>query len=273
MRIGGRWNYSGGKELRMEPTSTQMKRVLISIAGLLAATLLVIWLGQPHDIDTSDNSFAGQNGDSLTPNRTAADQPELTQEMPGADAAVSDANTGNVEIPDFPAETIRVKFENSEDLPDGIAFSLMLIQLTYIHADHPSIVLDIIAQEMGLTEDDAELFRDRLIEISDAFREESAATQYELLCSGSVPKVYGDDVYSVLQSTDVARDALAEDYYYALKSELTEHQSDKLTRWIDASKLNTTSIRFDYKKRYEHLGRSVDAKAAKMCLNMFAAQQ
>ena len=122
-----------------------------------------------------------------------------------------------------------------------------------------------IAQEMQLGYEEAAFFRDRLVEIDDAYLKFRGALQNDLLCSGGVAKVYGDDVYAVFQIIDDVTDAKAEEYYLALKSDLLEDQSDQLTRWVDARKLVTTSIRFDYKKRYEFTGRSVDAKAAEIC--------
>jgi len=253
--------------------SKQLKRAVLALTFLFLAALTVFWLGRLNDRSTINNLPSEQVGDPVAPSSTATEEQDLSDKTKTTDALPEQVAMVNVEMPDFAAETILVKYENSEDLPDGIAFSVTLLSLTYLHADHPNMALDLIAQEMELEQEEAELFRDRLVEINDAYREEVIAMQYDLLCSGGVAKVYGDDVYSVFHTFDVAKDALAEDYYYALKSELREDQSDKLTQWVDARKLNTTSIRFDYKKRYEQRGRSVDAKAAEMCLNMFEAQK
>lgn len=166
------------------------------------------------------------------------------------------------------AKTIRRKYSNTEDLPNGISFSVTMYLLQSMNTEEPIFARDLIVQEMGLGFSDAEDFRDRLFKAQDAFLEEVTRKRRELLCAGDVPSVYGDDVFVAFEEVDDFQDALAEEKFHLFSSQLPPEQVNKFHEWIDTRKLNTVSVRFKYKEHYELSGGSADANAAKICINV-----
>ena len=242
---------------------------ITAVLGVVLSLIVIgIWLlyGGDSDIDTEEttNEIVMEGvGDAL---------PRMHDDTEQTVAAGEELSVENY-VAAFDEDTIRTKYVNSQDLPDGIAFAVSILGLVGSSGDNPEMAVAIIGQKMRLKEEDAEILRDRLAEINNAYWESVRDAQYELLCSGHVPKVYGDDVYDVFQTLDDVRDSLAEEKYLSLMSDLPEDYADRLGRWVDASKLNTTSIRFDFKKRYESTGKSVDAVAANICLEMSRNQE
>ena len=129
---------AGSTKLSAELKSKQMKRVVLALALLSFVTLIVFWLGRLNTTSTTNNSRSEQVLDSVAPTSTAAKAQDLADETKTTDALPEQAGMENVEMPDFAAETIRVKYENSEDLPDGIAFSVTLFAVTHLPIIIPS---------------------------------------------------------------------------------------------------------------------------------------
>jgi len=228
---------------------------------------IVYWIyGQDEDVvDDANPDIAFVPPAASVSKPVESEEPELETSPSRIEQVLPEASE-----PGF-NETIRERWDSSPELPDGIAFFLNLILISVMNQHGPNAPRDWLQSELNISAEDAEILSARLQELSSQLNSDVLSEQHNLLCSGEVAKVYDDEVFDVFEHFDVYRDALSEEYYLSLMSEATPEMAEKLADWVDRRKLSTTTIRFDYRKRYESKGTDVNAKAAEMCLGLHTA--
>ena len=112
--------------------------------------------------------------------------------------------------------TIRKQYEYTDDLPDGISFSTTLASLMHDQQRDPALA-------------------------TRSFRRKALIEKRDALCDGQVPKVYGDEVYSLFERMDDYQDTLAEHYYLSVLDKLPEETAQRFEAWIDRAKMSTVS--------------------------------
>lgn len=169
--------------------------------------------------------------------------------------------------------TVRNEFQNSEDLPDGISFSTTLASLMHLRRSDPDVATQIVMQEMGINRNDSLEVINMLSSASQSFRRKVLVEKRDALCDGEVPRVYGEEVYSLFEKMDDYQDAAAEQYYLAVVQKMSETNSRKFQDWIDRAKLSTVSTRYKQKEHYEFSGAIGDTRAAELCLAWSTLEQ
>lgn len=233
--------------------------IAAAIIAIGAVVIVLSMRGEP-DLADENNSVSVGNAVEVSESREAAEHVEVA--IPRTEAPHEDMQEDAKPALD---KTIRVKYANSPNLPDGIAFAAILMLLTTMQ-DDSVVSRDWVIQEMGFGYTEAEAFRDRLIVVNEEFVKATARILEELLCSHGVPKVYGDDVFVTLEIFDDAKDAIAEDHYLNFASQLPQSQAQQLQEWIDDQKLHTVSTRHSYKELYQNHDVNGDAVIARLCL-------
>jgi hypothetical protein len=182
---------------------------------------------------------------------TSASQNTLAQEI----------DFGN---PEF-ERTIRVKYVNSPELPDGVAFTLIMQVLEALNEDSRSDTVETIQLEMKLDKKEAEQFLALMLNTQLSYTEEVHKRSMEMACSLGVPRAAGNDVYSLFERMDDAVDDLGTEYLSAIVDEIGEKKAINLHKWIDRQKVNVVAVRYKHKEYYERRGASADAEIASIC--------
>ncbi len=229
------------------------KRRFLGIAALIGlAVLAFTTLGENEGY-----SSGAVRPDSDESNGGVREKPTVPAE---SDDLADPSHEGELADP-----TVRTKYVNSPDLPDGISFSALLMLLHGMRSD-PDTAADWVAQRMGIEKSEAAIMVRRLEEVSDQFDAAFAKMRMDVLCEKGIPRIYGNDVFAALERVEDARDAIAEEHYLTFAAQLSESEAEALQRWVDAHKLRTVATRHNYKELYEKHAASADAVVARICL-------
>jgi len=179
-------------------------------------------------------------------------------------ASAANAQDMNVGNPKY-ENTIRVEYSNSPLLPDGVAFHTTMRMLDFLESDDPYSGIGWIQTEMGLDESDSQEFLNLLLSTFESVETEIEYVTSELGCVSGVPRVYGDDVYTVFEDMDDAREDVAAKHVQILKSKMGEDMAARLQQWLDLRKLSISHIKFKMKAHWEQTGGDADARLAGIC--------
>ena len=185
-------------------------------------------------------------------------------------ASVTNAQDMDIGNPEY-ENTIRVEYSNSPLLPDGVAFLVTMRMLDFLESDEPHSGTGWIQTEMGLDESDSQEFVNLLLSTFESVETEIEYVTSELGCVSGVPRVYGDDVYTVFEDMDDAREDIAAKHLHILKSEIGEDMAARLQQWLDLRKLSTSQVKFKHKESYELAGKSGDVTLAAICNRLAAS--
>ena len=162
--------------------------------------------------------------------------------------------------------TIRREHSNTAELPDGISFSVTLASLMSMKGSDPIEATHVLMQKMVVGKVEAGHILDLLSAGYESYKKQIFAKKQMELCAGAIPRVYGDEVYSLFEELDDYQDAVAEEVYRSVLEELSAENAEKFRAWIDRAKLSTVSVRYNHKKHYEYMGAIGDTRAAELCL-------
>lgn len=149
-------------------------------------------------------------------------------------------------------DTIRVKYERSPDLPDGVSFRSLLAMINhYVEIDREEFAIGWMAGELDITIDQASEFVDHAVMTLQNIDTDIKAEIAELACKDGMPVAYNEDAYPVLQQMAGIDISVTEEYLAGLKAGFDPHTALLLQKWVDEHKLYTTYVEIDYAKRAE----------------------
>jgi len=160
----------------------------------------------------------------------------------------------------------RSSFDNSPELPDGLAFVATLRMLRAMESEEPELTVGLIETEMGLDSNSANKLADSLLAALEKFDSDESATVRETVCEYGVPKAVGDSAFELLDSMDDARAKLAERHLSAFRQTLKGDTQSRFQQWLEYRKLNIVHVTYDHKKMAELHGRdNMDGEVAGLC--------
>ena len=173
--------------------------------------------------------------------------------------AIAQESTG-VEMP------YRLKYENSPDLPNGIAFYMTLIELDHFNTQFgPADPAEWVAQELGLSNVDAHSFVSQALTTLYLINTDVRAQLASHACQFAGPSVEKKDMYAALQQTYDIHKAIYDHYYDQTEANLDPDTGERLQQWMDERKLTTGHWEIDFEKADQRSGRDSTVTLSKMC--------
>jgi hypothetical protein len=239
------------------------KRIVqFSIAGLLGLAIIYLIFSQGFEQDKQ-------------PYVTLVDRDEFGQEIPirsefeelepPASPDQVSSSPRHISEEEF-SKTVRFELANTDEMPDGMAFTASLMSLSILSEEDPSFIVAALMSGMGLTKSESETLGPQLVALQEEFEDEKRRRRLDLLCANGVPRVYGDDVYTVFERMDDITDNYSEELFLSFYGSQPTEIKDRIRKWTNDAKRRTTVIRFNFKKHYEQTGGSADAVASRLCL-------
>jgi hypothetical protein len=235
------------------------------ISSLIGLTLIYALVSQNSKNDSVPYSFVDrdESGQPIPTDSKPSNVDELAPTVESDDYRPRPKNMSEEEF----ANSIRFEFANTDALPDGMSFTVSLKSLRVLSEEDPAIVTSYLMFGTGLSESDAEELGIELLALEKKFEIEKRRRRNELLCDNGVPRVYGDEVFTVFEQMDEISNAYSEEVFREFYESQSAEVKDGIRKWNDTAKLRTTVIRFKFKEHYAQTGGSADAVAARICLN------
>lgn len=175
---------------------------------------------------------------------------------------ISKADAYEVDVSTLDVSIARVSYINSPELPDGQAFVHLLGVLSSVDEETASLML-----QSGLETDSEESARllDLMLEEYGRLQATIEAAYRARGCMSGVPRVYGDEVYPVLEAMDEEAERIGAAWLAKYLEDIGAERSSKLVRWIRTQKSNISYVRFDHKKLSDRTGYSGDVTLSTIC--------
>ncbi|HNP34895.1 MAG TPA: hypothetical protein PKK10_03485 [Woeseiaceae bacterium] len=171
--------------------------------------------------------------------------------------------------PTAPSATdiIRESHLNSSTLPDGIAFTQNMGVLGVLAEDDFDFAVLYLVDDAGLSVEDAKkIVASSGMELA-AIESEVYAQLRELGCTGDgSAKLYDDQVYALFERMYEIREEIANSHLKSFRDGLNKDASGLFKQWLDARKVDTQYVKFNFKNAYAKNGGSADADLAEICL-------
>lgn len=182
--------------------------------------------------------------------------------------SVTAAASGQISKPDQQSDgyPTAVEYNRSPDLPDGVAFhtTLRLFNHDVENGDMESAAWW-LKDEVGLGMDEAESLVVKMIRLLPLIDADIKKANAELACSDGVPVAYNEDVYPIMQQMYGIRIAVAESYFYDLKSSVDANTAELLQQFIDKRKLTMGHVQLDFAESAKKAGRYGEATLERFC--------
>lgn len=163
-------------------------------------------------------------------------------------------------------DLIRVSYHSSSDMPDEVAFNILLDGLEPMGAGEEGDVAWIM-QEMQIDQETANTVNTQLLNTRAAMRKEQFDTQKSIGCtSENIPKFYGINAMAAMQDMEDSREVVAAKHLANLLQSLDGDLSTKLHDWIDNQKLRSSQVKYDHVEAYQRRGLDADSVLAGICL-------
>ena len=160
----------------------------------------------------------------------------------------------------------RLKYQNSPDLPNGIAFHMTLIQLDHFNTRFgPADAASTVAQELGLGNVDSHNFLSQALTTHYLMNTDVMAQLASHACQFVGSSVEKKDKYAALQQMDDIRKAIYDHYYQQTKANLDPAIAERLQQWIDDTKVNMVHYEIDSEESDQRSGRDSTVKLERMC--------
>lgn len=163
------------------------------------------------------------------------------------------------------ADAIKVKYIQSQDLPDDMFFRQFLHAATPASSGHDRDDFVLLLQhKIGFDEfQAADDFYTLLEQLKTDMADAHAAEKRRKLCPFDQPRPSGSEVFTVMDELDEEWDKLGKRYLNQLRSTLTRTRYQNLQAWMDEIKERTIFVRFDHAK--QHAGADADAVRQVSC--------
>lgn len=160
----------------------------------------------------------------------------------------------------------RLTYENSPDLPNGIAFYMTLLTLDSFNTEFgPADPAEWVAQELEMNIVDSHAFVSQALTTLYLINTDVRAQEERLACEFVAPGVSKKDKYAALQQTYDIHKAVYDHYYDQTKAGLDADTGERLQEWMDEQKLNTSHMEFDFEKMDQQTGRDSTVWFSKLC--------
>ena len=156
----------------------------------------------------------------------------------------------------------KLKYENSPDLPNGIAFYMTLRALDHFNERDAA---GWVEQELGLSSVDSDAFVSRALTTLDVVNTDIKAQQTRLACEYAGPSVYKKVQFAALQQMYDIEKAVYDHYYDQTKASLDVEVGERLQQWMDDQKLSIGHFEIDFEKSYQKRGSDPAVTLSGMC--------
>jgi hypothetical protein len=185
-------------------------------------------------------------------------------------ACISKADADEVDVSTLDANVTRVSYINSPELSDGQAFTHLLGLLSSVDEETASLILRSGLEIDG--EESAQLL-DVMLEEYGRLHATIEAAYVARGCIAGVPRVYGDEVYPVLEAMDDEAERIGAAWLAKFLEEIGPEKSKKVMRWIRTEKTNISYVKFDYKELSKRTGYSGDVTLSTICSSLSGFQE
>lgn len=179
--------------------------------------------------------------------------------------AASELNAQSTgESREFDENVIRLQQINTVEIPDGIAFKMVLAVVSNLHGEHERLSTGYIQTNMGLSEDRASTLANELRTVSARLNQEIADVTNEKLCSRS-ESLTNDEIYSVLDTLDDLSESISEEHLTLFTSPMAPDEAARLRQFLELQKANMGWMKLDHKKYYEINKIDPNSAVARIC--------
>lgn len=163
------------------------------------------------------------------------------------------------------ARTIRAKYVQSADLPDGVAFYTILSNLSEMNKVDRESAIGSVQRHMRLSQFEAEQFLERLLgELALIANEHDNITR-NLACRSGSPALARDQIFPIFEALDDAWTTLGARHLANTKEELDQESASKLQAWVESKKLSITHVSFRQKEHWEQTGGNPNNALGAIC--------
>lgn len=162
-------------------------------------------------------------------------------------------------------EAIRVIYDRTSSLPDGIAFlTTTKTLLAMDEADHDSAI-EVIQRSMGLDRSDAEQVIEILADVNESLKGAHDEATRELACAPDTPRASGAEVYPLFEAIDDRKELLGAEHLAIAKSRLGEGLAARLQAWLESEKFSITHVKVRHEQAYLETGANPDEHLHAIC--------
>ncbi|MEX0941142.1 MAG: hypothetical protein WD002_01190 [Pseudomonadales bacterium] len=174
--------------------------------------------------------------------------------------------TASQPVDRLPEEVFRVKYTNTDDMPDHIAY-LSLMQNLWLAENEsgrePNLVH--IQTHLSINREEANIFLEYLLSSYDEMLETNRAVTNRMLCQGNKPKYETNKAYAVLDVLDDIKETNLRKHYKRALIEFGTDTGEELNLWLAAIKTGSSHHRYDHRRIFEHSEQSVGQVISVAC--------
>jgi hypothetical protein len=177
--------------------------------------------------------------------------------QPGYARQANEAASQNLSLPD---EVFRSRFEQSENLPDHLAY-LSLMQSLYnaeITTGHAQNIAR-IRSHINVSEETAEHFLQQALSSYNDMLMDNRNTTENLLCHGEQNLTAADNSqsYATLDILDDLKESHASDQYQKMMQTFDNNVGQELQSWLAVIKTDSSHYKYNHRAVFEHTAQSV----------------
>ena len=159
-----------------------------------------------------------------------------------------------------------VEYDQSPDLPNGIAFYMTLLTLDSFHTDSNGVDSAAwVAQELELGNVDSHSFVSQALTMLYLMQADITTQLTNHSCQFAGANVSKKEKYAALQQSYNIENAIYDQYYDQLKAGLAPETSERLQRWMDEQKLGIGHYEIDFEEADRRSGKDSTETLAKLC--------
>jgi hypothetical protein len=159
-----------------------------------------------------------------------------------------------------------VEYDNSPDLPNGIAFYMTLLTLDHFHTESGGVDSAAwIAQELELSKVDSQSFVSQALTTLHLINADVTTQLTRHSCQFAGAEVSKKNKYAALQQTYDIHTAIYDHYYDQLKAGLDSDTGERLQRWVDEQKLKTGHNEIDFEEADKRTGNDSTETLSMLC--------
>jgi hypothetical protein len=183
---------------------------------------------------------------------------------------ISEAGADEFNVSTLDDNLVRDKYINSPQLPDGPAFTHLVGLLSSMDEETASQILQ---SALEIDADESTHILDRISEEYGRLHAAIAAANVDEGCISGVPRVYGDDVYPVLDAMDDDAERVGTTRLARFLKETDPKIATKLMQWIRTQKTNISYVKFDHEKLHSPTGYSGDVTLSTICNSLSGSEE
>ena len=160
----------------------------------------------------------------------------------------------------------RLTYQNSLDLPNGIAFDALLSHLNHINTQYgPAEAAEWVEYNLGLNNIQAHAFVSQALTTRYLIDTDAHEQTKRLACEYVGPDVDRADQYAALQQMSEINRAISDHYYEQTLVDLDSETAMRLQKVLDERKLKMGYHETDYERYDQMTGRDSTVGLSKIC--------